>query len=294
VHAAVVVNPRAGGRRADRFDRRAVETLVARVAACAGVTGSVLVTERPRHACDCARRALDEGADLVIAWGGDGTVNEVASVLVGTEVPLGLVPAGSGNGLARELRTPRKAAHALQVAFDRRTRAIDVGELGDRVFVNVAGLGFDAQVAWRFDERGARRGLRNYVRLTLAEIRRYVPNRYDVRWEGGSFAGAALIVAFANSRQYGNGACIAPGARLDDGQLDLVIVRATSPLRDLWRARRLFTRSLAQDPGVVAAGFGEAAVEGDPGQLAHVDGEPLEAPGGFVVRVRPAALRVAV
>jgi YegS/Rv2252/BmrU family lipid kinase len=288
----VVVNPRAGGRRSTAFDRRAVETLVSRAAACAGVTASVLVTERPRHACDCARRALDEGADLVIAWGGDGTVNEVASKLVGSTVPLGVVPAGSGNGLARELRTPRQPAGALQVAFARRTRAIDVGELGDRVFVNVAGLGFDAQVAWSFDERGARRGLRNYVRLTLAEIRRYAPRPYDLRWESGSFAGPALIVAFANSRQYGNGACIAPHARLDDGQLDLVIVKASSPLGDLWRARRLFTRTLARDSGVVVAGVGEAVLDGEAGQRAHVDGEPFAAPARVVVRVRPAALRV--
>jgi YegS/Rv2252/BmrU family lipid kinase len=294
MRAALVVNPLAGGRRGEPFDAGRVQKIIATAAAAAGVSATAYVTQLPGGGRTSAREALDTGPDLVVAWGGDGTVNEVAGVLAGSEIPLGLVPAGSGNGLARELGIPLDSAPALDIAFRRRTRAIDVGMAGARAFVNVAGFGFDAHVAHRFNAGGESRGFRRYVWLTLREILSYPSQSYEVRWDGGSFEGEALIVAFANSRQYGNGACVAPDASLDDGILDLVLVRPTMPWRDLWRARQLFTRGILNDSGVTFARVTQATIASEAGLQYHIDGEPMPGAASLDMRVRPRALRVCV
>jgi YegS/Rv2252/BmrU family lipid kinase len=250
------------------------------------------VTECAGHGRVWAREALQSGTDLVIAWGGDGTVNEVASMLVGTTVPLGIVAGGSGNGLARELGIPTDPARALAIAFARQTRSIDVGTLAGRHFINVAGFGFDARVAQRFNAGEHARGLMRYVRLTLLERFSYEPQRYRIRWDEGAFDGGALIVACANSRQYGNGASIAPMARFDDGWLDLVIVEPVSPWRDIWRARRLFTRTLLQDGHARSARVRRVTLDADAPVPCHVDGEPFTADPPIDIRIQPGALLV--
>jgi YegS/Rv2252/BmrU family lipid kinase len=292
MRASVVVNPLAGGRRGAGFDPGATRTLVSRLAADAGLTADVRISDRAGGVRLCVEAAVQAGADLVVAWGGDGTVNEAASVLAGSGVALGIVPAGSGNGLARELRIPRAPARALQIAFAGRVAPIDAGLVGDRLFVNVAGFGFDARIARRFNASGAARGFLRYVRWTVAEAFAYEPRHYAVTWDDGRFDGTALFIVFANSRQFGNGARIAPEARLDDGRLELVVVRPTSPVRDLWRARRLFTGTLSRDPGVVRASLAAAAVGSGEGLEGHVDGESLDEAAGVQVRVWPGALRV--
>lgn len=292
VHATVIVNPRAGGQYAWRLDREQVEARVGRVAAASGVRARVVFTEGGGDGVSLAQRALESAPVLVVAWGGDGTVNEVASVLAGTPVPLGIVPAGSGNGLGRELGIPRNPILALRLAFARETRAIDVGTLGERMFVNVAGCGFDAQVAWRFSQGRHRRGLVRYLLFTLDEVRRYQSPRYRVTWDDGEFEGRAVVVTFANSRQFGNGAVIAPPARVDDGWLDLVIVQPETPLRDLWRARKLFTGTLLSDSHVRWARVRRARVQSGGGLRAHVDGEPFDGPPELVAGLQPLALTV--
>jgi diacylglycerol kinase family enzyme len=168
VRVTVVANPVAGGR---RFDRAGVEALVSRVAAESGLRADLHITRGPGDGKQRAREALDSGTDLVVAWGGDGTVSEVAAVLAGTQVPLGIVPVGSGNGLARELAVPRRRTEeALRIAFARRVRAIDVPMLGDRAFVNVAGFGFDAKIAEKFNAQGCARGFTRYIGFTMAEL----------------------------------------------------------------------------------------------------------------------------
>lgn len=291
-HVAVIINPRAGGSRARRIAPAERMALAERVGRRAGLDVRPAVTESPGHGVELARRALAEGASLVVAWGGDGTVNEVATVLAGSPVPLGIVPAGSGNGLARELGLSRDPEAALATAFTAPERRLDAGVLGGRIFVNVGGLGFDARVAARFNEAGGRRGLVDYLRLTVRELWRYRPVHYRIEHDGGRYTGAALIVAAANARQYGNGAWIAPRARPDDGRLDLVIVESASPLGNLWRARRLFDRSLLEDPGVRTAQVTHVRVEADEPVELHVDGEPAGSARQVVVGVLPGALRV--
>jgi YegS/Rv2252/BmrU family lipid kinase len=256
-----------------------------------GLDADVFVTERPGHARELAASALRRGAAMCIAWGGDGTVNEVASALVHTGAALGIVPGGSGNGLARDLGIPADPAAAFATALSGTARAIDAGEVDGHLFFNVAGFGLDARVARAFG-RGGRRGLARYVQITVRELLAYRPAEYVVTVDGQTERGRPLIVAVANSRQYGNGALIAPRARLDDGRLDVVVVEHRSPLRVLVQARRLFTGTLGDAPGVSMRAGSTIEVSSPEPVVYHVDGEPHA--GGTVVpvQVRPAVLRV--
>src|SRR5262249_12514262 len=159
----------------------------------------VFVTEHPGHARDLTAAACTRGVDLVVAWGGDGTVNEVASALAFGETPLAVVPSGSGNGLARELGVPLDARQAFVAALSGRNRCIDAGELDGRLFFNVAGVGLDAQVARRFADLGReRRGFIRYAQLTLHEVFAYKPAEYTITTDGGTHRERVLMIAIAN------------------------------------------------------------------------------------------------
>jgi len=297
MRAVVVINPVAGpGRRS--------------VPACASLARSVLgargydvtlrVTTAPADAASFARDAVADGVDLVVAWGGDGTVNGVGAALAGTSVPLGIVPAGSGNGLARDLGLPRGAEAALEVAASGRGRRIDAGDVGGSLFFNVAGVGLDARIAARLAQAGARRGLAGYVAATLSELRRYEASTYTIDLAapaGGAverIERRALFIAFANSRQYGNGAQIAPQARLDDGALDVVVVEPRRPLQLLAQVPSFFRGTLRDGAGIVMRQAESFCVTADRPIAFHVDGEPRSGGATLEVRTCPAALCIRV
>jgi YegS/Rv2252/BmrU family lipid kinase len=293
VRVDVIVNPVSGrfGGRAQRVARACAdaEEILVRL----GARARLHVTERPGHAAELSRHAVASGTERVIAWGGDGTVNEVATALAFSAVPLAVVPSGSGNGLAREIGVPFDVGRALRIAVEGQARHVDVGEIAGRRFVNVAGIGFDAKVARAFDTgRRGRRGLSTYVRLTLREFLRYAPRACRVLAGGEAIDTRPLLVAIANSAQYGNGARIAPAARMDDGLLDLVVVEATRPLRDILRARRLFTGTIERDRGARVRRVTSLRIESDAPLPAHVDGQPFEGGPMMDATVHPAALRV--
>jgi YegS/Rv2252/BmrU family lipid kinase len=253
------------------------------------------VTERSGHARDLAADAVRAGAALVVAWGGDGTVNEVASALVHQDVTLGIVPAGSGNGLGRDLGLPLLPSAALDVLMTGADRRIDAAMLDGRVFVNVAGIGLDARVALRFAEIGrTRRGVWRYVQATVGEVLLFTPQALTLDVEGWPRRTEPMIVAFANSRQYGNNALVAPEARLDDGKLDVVWVGN----RSLWAIVKgvpaLFSGRIVLQPDVRVRKTSDLSVEAEQPILCHVDGEPHQAGTRVMVRTLPGALRVRV
>jgi YegS/Rv2252/BmrU family lipid kinase len=229
-----------------------------------------------------------------VAWGGDGTVNEVASALAFREASLGVVPSGSGNGLARELALPVDPTAALTVAVTGPTRIIDCGELAGRLFVNVAGLGLDASIAHQFAALGARRGFRRYLQIGARELWRYEADDYTITADGRTIRARALLVAIANARQYGNGAIIAPRARLDDGRLDLVVVADRPVWRTLARVPDLFRGRLGRVPGVTMTIAADIAITSAREMLCHVDGEPFVDGASVRARAHAQALRVRV
>lgn len=260
-----------------------------------GATGEVFVTERRGHARELSLAAVTRGARLLIAWGGDGTVNEVASCLAFGTVPLAIVPSGSGNGLARALEIHKRPEGAIAEALSAPPRRIDAGEIDGRLFFSVAGVGFDAHVAACFDRdlRG-RRKFSGYVRVAARELASYRPRAYRISGHAEGRARHALLVTLANSSQFGNGARIAPDALVDDGALDLVVVEETSRLRTLCSLPALFNGRIGRARGVSIQRVTAATIEGDAPLLFHVDGEPVAGGARLEARVHPAALAVAV
>jgi YegS/Rv2252/BmrU family lipid kinase len=290
IAVAIIINPRSGGA-GPAVARQRAERATA-VLMATGIEGEVFVTERRQHARDLAAAAVTRGVGLVIAWGGDGTINEVASSLMRTPAALGIVPAGSGNGLARELGLASRPEIAIQRAIGATPRAIDAGELCQRPFFSIAGIGIDAHVATIFDRHGTgRRGLANYARHTAAALWNYRCQDYRI---DSTPASRVLLITIANSAQFGNGMRIAPGARIDDGELDLVVFEERSRLSTVGAMPRLVLGGMERVPGLSTRRIRDVVIECDTPMIGHVDGEPFEVGTRAEARVLPGVLRVAV
>jgi YegS/Rv2252/BmrU family lipid kinase len=289
-----IVNPLSGAG-ATAGAARARVSLLERHFAAGGLAGRVHLTEHGGHARELARAALDAGASLIVAWGGDGTINEVASTLAGSGVPLGIIPAGSGNGLANELGLDPDPDRAATVALTGRDRRIDAGEFDGRLFFNIAGTGFDAAVAERFNARPlGRRGMGPYITIAARELLFYAGRRYRLWLDGDELATTALLIAFANGREYGNRIRIAPGAMLDDGRLEAIVVEDRSLIARLWSCRHIALGRIERTPGVTVRAVARARLEVDGDIVYHLDGEMGRARDGVDVRVIPGALVVRV
>lgn len=288
---AIIINPISGGARPGAA--RARVQLARAVVDAHGDPAEIFVTEGVGHARALAKAAVTRGVRLVMAWGGDGTINEVASALAFDEVPLGIVPAGSGNGLARELGVHPRPERAIADALAAEPRRMDLGEIDGRLFANIAGIGLDAYVASRFS-RVRRRGFAGYARVTARALATYVPLRYRITSGDGVAEVRAVLVAIANSAQFGSGARIAPGALVDDGWLDLVVVPERSRVATLCHLPRLFTGTVQKTPGCTIRKIREVTIDADQPMLFHVDGEPVAGGTSLKARIHPGALRVAV
>ncbi|MEO6222876.1 MAG: diacylglycerol kinase family protein [Vicinamibacterales bacterium] len=294
MHVGIVINPIAGrlGKRLGEADRR--RAFAQSRADAAGVTATVVVTEGRGHARALTQEFVDSQYDSVIAMGGDGTVNEVAQALIGTSVSLGILPCGSGDGFAAGLGLTTNLERSMNIALTVAPVAVDVGYAGDRLFLNILGIGFDASVAHLFANRSTR-GALGYVGTGTRLVWSYNAPDYEVRWRTGEIEeirrGRKLLLGFANGPTYGNLAVLAKDASLRDGLLDMVLVTAGGPLRQVWRARRLFWNHGRAAEGIERARVARATVTADL-LVGHLDGEPFEASGSLEIGVRPQALWV--
>ncbi len=253
----------------------------------------VVLTEHPRHATELARQAVQDGCDRVVAIGGDGTLNEVASALVNTSAAIGLIPCGSGNGLGRHLGIPDPGQGAYRALLNGRIREIDTGIANGIPFFNAMGVGFDAEISTRFNHL-VKRGLGAYIKTGFKAWNDYRPQRYQITNGTRSIDTTAFIATVANSDQYGNDCFIAPGASVDDGQLDLTLLTKVNLLTALPLAARLFM-------GKIDGGIGVIRLRGDhfkitrpaPGPL-HTDGEVHETGTDIDIRVLPKSLKIVV
>jgi diacylglycerol kinase (ATP) len=291
MNAIVIINPVAGGRASLAPERRA--SIAREALERARVDGRVVLTERAGHARELARVAVEGGSHLVVAWGGDGTVNEVATALVGTSSALGVVRAGSGNGLARELGIPKRPDLALAAALNGREHAIDTGEIDGRLFLNIAGIGFDATMAVQFNELGTeRRGPLRYSLSVVRSVFAYRPVQYEIELDGSRVELSALLLAIANLPQYGSNAVIAPRAVPFDGLLDLVAIGDRSPLARMGLVPRLFDQSIHKAAGVTFRTARRLVVTSEAPMAYHVDGEPFRGGTRLEAVIRPQSLRV--
>jgi YegS/Rv2252/BmrU family lipid kinase len=280
-----IINPIAGFRRDKQF-------IIERLRRLAPEMDLTIETTSCRgDARDKAEAAARDGFDIVVAVGGDGTVNEVASGLVGTGTALGIIPLGSGNGLARSLGIPMSTEQAITVIVGSSRRRIDAGRAGHRNFFVVAGVGFDAAVGKLFDGTSMR-GPIPYFYLGIKHLMTYEPREVKLRFDEQTLELTPFLVTVANTCQYGNGAKIAPHARYDDGQLDICVITESNKMVILRHLPDLFNGTIDQVSLVQYYRSTDIVIEGDSPLLFHVDGEPDIVNGPLNISILPQALQV--
>lgn len=285
----LIINPVSGVGSKDGLDRLVRDALEGH-----GVKFKTAFTKCAGHATELARQAVVKGYDGVIVAGGDGTVNEVSAGLVHTNVPLGILPSGSGNGLARHLEIPLDVEEALGVIAKGITVNCDSGELNGRPFFCTCGTGFDARVSTHFAETGGRRGRTSYIRSFLKCFADYKPLRYHIETDDASLDVKALIIAGCNASQYGNNAYIAPSASVRDGMLDITVVLEGNPFQLIRDGIQLFSGLIGNfNSRIITMRTRQMTVTSPHHSLdAHIDGEPIECGDRLEIVCNPRSLRI--
>lgn len=247
-------------------------------------------TDGAHHAKTIASENIGK-VDIVIAVGGDGTVNEVASGIVGSDTVLGVLPYGSGNGLSRFLGVPMDPGEAIQNINNWHVEAIDAGQADGKWFFNMAGMGFDAHIAEVFSRDG-KRGFFTYVKSSFKEVMNYKADKYQLDIDGKLYEREAFMLSIANSSQYGNNAHVSPNASVQDGLLDVCIIKPFP----LWRfpelGVRMFTKTAAGSKYLeIIKGKNIIINRSHEGPM-HLDGEPRISGATVEVKVVPASLRI--
>ena len=283
-----IVNPNAGKGRLD------VRARLARFFSGRKIRFEMEFTDASGHASELSSRAVLAGFSRIVAVGGDGTIRETAAPLLGKQASLGILPCGSGNGLARNLYIPLDFDSALAGLLSWKPRAVDAGLANGRPFFCAAGVGLDAEVAHDFNSLSTRRGIFPYVWHAARRVLTYKPRPISARVDGRRFELTALLNAVLNGTQYGGGAKVAPGAYIDDGYLDLVSIKKASLLRLLWAVPALFSGRLAEHPSIYSAVRGKIIkLDCGGGAWFHLDGEDFYSEDGkIMISVLPAALKV--
>lgn len=285
--ALFVINPISGGKKKDN-----VPAMIAQYLDAALFESTIMFTTGVAHAREAAASAIGK-YDIVVAVGGDGTVNETASGLVGSDVALGIIPCGSGNGLSRFLGIPMDIRQAIQLLNTGKAEAIDSAEANGVPFFNIAGMGFDAHIGEVF-AGGKKRGFFSYIKSSLTEIINYMPKTYYLTIDGVSYIRKAFILSFANSSQYGNNAHIAPKASVQDGLLDVSIVKPFPLYLFPAMVWHMFAKTADKSGFVEIIKAKDIMVKRDEAGPLHLDGEPAKIGADIHIKIKPATLKVIV
>lgn len=230
-------------------------------------------TNHPGHAIELAQKASADGFDLVVAVGGDGTVNEVAQGLIGSDTPMGIIPMGSGNGLARELKISMDMNKSTRTLVEGENLQLDVCKLNDQRFLCTSGIGFDAMIAYKMS-KSATRGFLKYVQLVIQESIFYKPLEVKIKIDGVAIEKPVFLITFANASQFGNNAYIAPAASMTDGLIDVVVVRKFAKIWMPVFAIALFTKLIPKLPFVDCYKAKQIELQLANTPHYHFDGEP--------------------
>jgi diacylglycerol kinase (ATP) len=254
----------------------------------------LFITEYPRHACEIAQNAIELKIEIVVAIGGDGTINEIASILRGTAVKMGIVPIGSGNGLARHLKIPLDPVKAVQRVYEGKLMQIDTCSINGIPFFCTAGVGFDAQVALDFSKKSTR-GFLTYILTTFQAFFYYKSASYDIETALENTSNTAFAITFANASQYGNNAVVAPESKINDGLIDMVILKPFSLFNSLIIGVRLFTNTFTKSKFVTTIKGKAFKVKAMENLIIHFDGEPkVLDTSGLLVKIDEEKLQVIV
>ncbi|MBF9254624.1 diacylglycerol kinase family lipid kinase [Pontibacter sp. 172403-2] len=251
----------------------------------------IVYTAYAGHAPALAREAADEKCAIVVAVGGDGTVNEVAQGLLHSETALAILPKGSGNGLARHLKVPLRLDAAIQLINQGNITRIDSGNINGHAFFTTAGIGFDAYISSVF-AGNKKRGLQTYVELVLKEVRNYRHLPVEIAINGNTVTTDCFVLAFANAAQYGNNAYIAPLADIRDGLLDVCLVRQLDLRKALNLSYCMLTKQLANTNSAEYFKATDVTVQTEEPMMYHADGEYIGKATAFKVYLEPLSLKV--
>lgn len=252
---------------------------------------TISFTEYAGHASELTQAALNRGTQVILAVGGDGTVNEIARTMVHSDAVLGIIPKGSGNGLARELHIPMDVRRALDMIAKGHISTIDCCMANERVFFCTCGVGFDAAVSQKFANE-KRRGSLTYIKNTIEEYLSYKPEPYELLVDGQTIKEKAFLVACGNASQYGNNAFIAPHANIQDGQMDITILSPFTPLDIAPLAIQLFMKQIDRNSKIKTMKAQQMSIIRQRPGVMHLDGEPVMADSRIDISIMPKSLKV--
>lgn len=283
-----IINPKAGKKHRD------IQALIANMAKSKNAVHKAVFTKGRNHATELAAEAVKEGYKNIIAVGGDGTIQETAKGLLGSNVNFGLLPCGSGNGLARNLNIPLDVEVSLQGIFDWTAKPVDIGFANDKLFLVSCGLGLDAEVAHSFNSMTKRRGIMPYVWHAMRIYFAYKPVNVKAVIDGKDTVINSMITTALIGRQYGGGAIIAPKAVFNDGMLDLCVVKKVSTVKLLFCLPSLFFGNLDKYTSIYSDTLCKT-INFDYGKpfWYHLDGEDFFSDAGILnVRIQPGGINI--
>ena len=288
IRVIAIINPKSGTGSKDSIPERIAEAMpeskyevVTRIVQAEG--------DAERFAAE----AVSQGANMVLAVGGDGTVNGAACGLRHTDVPLAIIPCGSGNGLARHLGIPLNVKKALKIVTDFHVEDFDYCSVNDTPFFCTCGMGFDAWVAHKFAQAGSR-GLVTYVKKTLSEYISYKPREYTIDINGQTVTERAFVIACGNAAQYGNNAFIAPHASMQDGMIDVTVIHPFNTLATPVLGALLFAKKIDKDLYVKTMRTSHLTIHRPFEEVMHLDGEPMIMPADLDIKIHPAGIKIVI
>ena len=253
----------------------------------------IAITQYAGHASEIATKAKDDGVDVVVAVGGDGTVNEVARAIVHSNTALGIIPCGSGNGLARHLLLPLNVRKAIDVINRNEVRQLDYGIINDYPFFCTCGMGFDAFVSMKFAEAG-KRGPITYVENVLREGLKYKPETYTIEDDNGTLQYKAFLISCANASQYGNNAYIAPQASMSDGLMDVIIMEPFDVFEAPQISIEMFSKTLDKNSKIKTFRTRHLHIHRDKPGVIHYDGDPVMTGADIDIELKPKGINIIV
>lgn len=253
----------------------------------------IAITQYAGHASEIASKAKDDGVDVVVAVGGDGTVNEVARAIVHSNTALGIIPCGSGNGLARHLLLPLNVRKAIDVINKSEVRQLDYGIINDYPFFCTCGMGFDAFVSMKFAEAG-KRGPITYVENVLREGLKYKPETYTIEDDNGTLQYKAFLISCANASQYGNNAYIAPQASMSDGLMDVIIMEPFDVFEAPQISIEMFSKTLDKNSKIKTFRTRHLHIHRDKPGVIHYDGDPVMTGADIDIELKPKGINIIV
>ena len=281
-----IINPISG-----TGEKKIVEQLIKEELTHSKFEVSIRYTEAVGHATVIAKEGVETCVDVIVAVGGDGSVNEVAKGLIGTNVKMGIIPAGSGNGFARHLNIPMDKRKAVILLNKLHSKSVDTASVNDQLFVGTAGVGFDAHIGLKFDEASTR-GFWTYLKLTFKEYFNYREQSYQISIDQKKTINEkAFFMSFCNINQWGNNVFISPNSKIEDGLIRVVLIRKMNLLSVPFFAFRLFSKSV--DKSKYYKEFSGKKVEVNQAiNLIHIDGEPIRLGQKLFVEIKPSSLEV--